>query len=478
MADVYGGCAPRGIAGNGSMVGRCAMRHRRKHARLLLAVVVVSAMVAALGAVLYKPLYAGYRKAIASCVEWGNSYKLSVAHLDDLLERDAALMSQARLIMAPRHDDATTLEQKVRSADAVLSSVSKRRQQAKTNPDVVIDCNSSRAKFESKSIVGDYRAHTAQAQRDIFDLDNAFDPLCDIVFDRDAGVSNARKGRLAAMLPGLQNLYDDSGSSASAAARASLSRALTQARADMNGNVRYSTLARDERDLYAVADVVIRSSNSTRHIDCSRQHCVALTFDDGTDTVNSPKVVETLRSNGTSATFFLMGQKMQGASGQIARRLPNEGFSIGSHTWSHEGLPRIMDKHDEGQQLDDAANAITSATGRAITLVRPPYGAVNEASRRYVADHFGAAIAAYGVDSYDWASGATAQSVERKVMAQVEPGSIVLLHDIHPQTVAALPRIIAKLKAQDYRFVTIPELTGQYPRAGSVYYSRTNILGM
>lgn len=85
-------------------------------------------------------------------------------------------------------------------------------------------------------------------------------------------------------------------------------------------------------------------------------------------------------------------------------------------------------------------------------------------------------IALYDVDSYDWAAGASARSVQWKVTAQARPGSIILMHDIHEHTAAALPHILDALHAKGYRTVTIEELTGQYPRPGYVYYSRDNII--
>ena len=59
------------------------------------------------------------------------------------------------------------------------------------------------------------------------------------------------------------------------------------------------------------------------------------------------------------------------------------------------------------------------------------------------------------------------------MLANTRPGSIVLLHDVHPSTVAAVPAIVAGLKAKGYTFVTVPQLIGTMT-AGTAYFSRTS----
>jgi hypothetical protein len=51
----------------------------------------------------------------------------------------------------------------------------------------------------------------------------------------------------------------------------------------------------------------------------------------------------------------------------------------------------------------------------------------------------------------------------------VRPGYIVLMHDIHPTTVKAVPTIIEKLAAEGYTFVTVPELFGGSLTPGKEY---------
>ena len=77
------------------------------------------------------------------------------------------------------------------------------------------------------------------------------------------------------------------------------------------------------------------------------------------------------------------------------------------------------------------------------------------------------------IDPEDWKV-LNADKVVRSVLSQVEPGNIILLHDIYPTSVAAALRIVDTLQAEGYTFVTVEELlalagTGAEP--GEMYLS-------
>ena len=241
--------------------------------------------------------------------------------------------------------------------------------------------------------------------------------------------------------------------------------------------------------LNTAVNAVVKSQNRKAGIDCSVQKCVALTFDDGPNDV-SPQVVKTLESEGVQATFFAVGQTVgvsaagaegaentsasTGSTGAEASISPlvralSAGSVIGDHTWSHTDLPS-MNSADRAQQLVDTNRAVQSVTGQPVRLLRPPHGAYDEASRRTaVALNLG--LVDYDVDSYDWKS-LNALKTREKILAQVRPGSIVLMHDIHQSTADALPDVIRDLRRLGFTFVTVPQLLDGYPAPGEVVYSR------
>lgn len=81
-------------------------------------------------------------------------------------------------------------------------------------------------------------------------------------------------------------------------------------------------------------------------------------------------------------------------------------------------------------------------------------------------------IIQWSVDSEDWKS-KDAQMIIDKVTSSVYDGSIILLHDIHPETIAAVPEIIRDLKKEDYQFVSLVTLLNN-PSSNETYYGEND----
>ena len=139
---------------------------------------------------------------------------------------------------------------------------------------------------------------------------------------------------------------------------------------------------------------------------------------------------------------------------------------IGNHSWSHPVLSKLS-LEEAKKQITDTENALTKVLGSSSKLMRPPYGAITDDIRNSLDLSF----IMWDVDSLDWKS-KNETSILTEVQRQVRSGSIVLLHDIHGETVNALPKIIDYLKGQGYSFVTIPDLLDIRLRAHQLFYSR------
>jgi cellulose synthase/poly-beta-1,6-N-acetylglucosamine synthase-like glycosyltransferase/peptidoglycan/xylan/chitin deacetylase (PgdA/CDA1 family) len=198
---------------------------------------------------------------------------------------------------------------------------------------------------------------------------------------------------------------------------------------------------------------------------------VALTFDDGPDPTWTPRVLDVLAKYHVPATFFVIGSEVA-RHPELARRIIREGHEVGLHTFTHPDLSKLpawrRDLENSQAQL-----AVAYATGRATSLIRPPYSSTADAltDKDYATVR---AMAAQGYvtvlddrDSADW----TRPGVDRIVRNATPHGddsAIVLLHDAggdRAQTVAALDRLIPDLQRRGYRFSTV---TGQpNPAAGT-----------
>ena len=195
------------------------------------------------------------------------------------------------------------------------------------------------------------------------------------------------------------------------------------------------------------------------------QKLVALTFDDGPNPSTTNKALDILSKYGIKATFFVLGKNISGNE-EILKRMKKDGHVIGNHSWSHPVLSKLS-LEEAKKQITDTENALTKVLGSSSKLMRPPYGAITDDIRNSLDLSF----IMWDVDSLDWKS-KNETSILTEVQRQVHSGSIVLLHDIHGETVNALPKIIDYLKGQGYSFVTIPDLLDTRLRAHQLFYSR------
>ncbi|MCP2251115.1 Peptidoglycan/xylan/chitin deacetylase, PgdA/CDA1 family [Lentzea aerocolonigenes] len=198
-------------------------------------------------------------------------------------------------------------------------------------------------------------------------------------------------------------------------------------------------------------------------VNCQEVKCVALTFDDGPGPFTA-QLLDTLAQHDARATFFVVGQNAT-YNAALVRRVAEAGHEIGNHSWSHPDLTKQTEEQIR-EQLSRTEQAVKTATGHAPTLVRPPYGAMNDKVRA----NAGKPLVLWSVDTEDWKFHDSAK-VAQTVISTVKPGDIVLIHDIHQTSVAAVPAILNALKERDYHFVTTSQLFGTTPLAAGTTYS-------
>jgi peptidoglycan/xylan/chitin deacetylase (PgdA/CDA1 family) len=198
-----------------------------------------------------------------------------------------------------------------------------------------------------------------------------------------------------------------------------------------------------------------RSRGNFAYFGGPRRREVAIGFDDGPapDTIAFVRMLERSRAQ---ATFFMIGRQVTAAyRGTLLREL-RDGDVLGDHTFTHPYLPAIGNVRD---QLQSTIRAIRSISRYTPCVFRPPYGAYNGSIVR-IARSLGLATVLWNVDPSDWALPGVS-AIKQRVLAQVQPGSIIISHDgggPRGQTLAAYPSIIAALRARGYRIVTIPQL--------------------
>ena len=177
---------------------------------------------------------------------------------------------------------------------------------------------------------------------------------------------------------------------------------------------------------------------------------VALTFDDGPGPYTAD-LLEMLEKNGARATFFMLGQNATIYQDTV-KKMADIGCELGSHSYDHPDLTTL--KADEiKNQMTRTNQAIANAAGQNATLMRPPYGSISSKVRENV----GLPMILWSIDTLDWKTRDAKKTIEA-VMDNVQDGDIILMHDIHKETVEAAEKLIPKLQKAGYQLVTVSEL--------------------
>ncbi len=193
----------------------------------------------------------------------------------------------------------------------------------------------------------------------------------------------------------------------------------------------------------------------------ARKRELALSFDDGPGPYTS-SVLRVLERFHAKATFFEIGRQVSEFP-QLTASLSKAGMVIGDHTEEHPSMTRL-DRASQAIQLDEASNAIQDAGAPAPLLFRPPYGAFDSTTLRLLRAR-DMVMVLWSVDTSDYALPGVKRIVA-SALAGAKPGAVILMHDgggNRAQTVAALPRIIERLRARGYSLVTVPELLRDDP---------------
>jgi cellulose synthase/poly-beta-1,6-N-acetylglucosamine synthase-like glycosyltransferase/peptidoglycan/xylan/chitin deacetylase (PgdA/CDA1 family)/spore germination protein YaaH len=193
---------------------------------------------------------------------------------------------------------------------------------------------------------------------------------------------------------------------------------------------------------------------------------VVLTFDDGPDPDFTPQILDILKKEKVPASFFVVGSMVE-KNMPILKRIYDEGYEIGNHTFFHPDISTIsLDRVN--LELNSTRKLIESITGRSTILFRPPFNADAEpqtlAEVIPVAESRKQSYITIGesIDPWDWQPGVTADSIIARTIRQKDNGSMILLHDAggdtREETVKALPAIIHFFKKNGYEFTTIADI--------------------
>lgn len=191
---------------------------------------------------------------------------------------------------------------------------------------------------------------------------------------------------------------------------------------------------------------------------------VYLTFDDGPHPPETERVLDVLRERGARATFFLIGSKVSGNEA-VLRRMLEEGHALGLHTYSHAGTFPLLSFDKMLADVNEGKRAVESVAGKKISLFRPPFGVTNPTIAKVIRT-LGLQTVGWDVRSFDTMFCKSSEHsykqsghdwyvpVVERIMKQVRPGSVILLHDRLDGASELLALLLDSLAASGYDFTT------------------------
>jgi peptidoglycan/xylan/chitin deacetylase (PgdA/CDA1 family) len=192
------------------------------------------------------------------------------------------------------------------------------------------------------------------------------------------------------------------------------------------------------------------------YVDDQGPMAIALTMDDGPDSLYTPQVLEIFRHYDIKATFNMVGSRI-GSRLSLVREVSAEGHTITNHTWDHADLTH----YSVGQVLDemDRCNEALAAANQHPTIFRAPYGNWSKAIFEACAQRRLRPVG-WSVDPKDWDSAhVSTQDIVNNVMRNTHAHDIILEHDgggdDRSHTIAALRLFIPALLDRGFHFVAM-----------------------
>ena len=207
-----------------------------------------------------------------------------------------------------------------------------------------------------------------------------------------------------------------------------------------------ATIDPDVARLISGHDVIWRRQTSAK--------VVHLTMDEGYEfETNSTEILDIAAAKGVRITFFITGSFLRN-NPDLVRRMLREGHQVANHTEKHLRASTALDTSTRTfiNEIRNLERSYQSMMGRPITrLYRPPEGGYSQRSLK-IADDLGYTTVFWSFAYADWdtAKQPDPTAAKNKILGELHPGSVILLHAVSDTNVAILGDVIDGIRARGY----------------------------
>ena len=184
---------------------------------------------------------------------------------------------------------------------------------------------------------------------------------------------------------------------------------------------------------------------------------VYFTFDEGYENGYTNQILDTLKKCDTPAAFFITGDYLK-TSGDIVRRIIDEGHIVGNHTNSHPSMPDLKSKEKIEDQLKILEEKVMSEFGYQMKFFRPPMGEYSEYILEIINNMgYTTVMWSFAYDDWDVNNQKGSQYAKDKILKNVHPGAILLLHAVSKDNANVLEEVINEIRNMGYEFKSLEE---------------------
>ena len=194
---------------------------------------------------------------------------------------------------------------------------------------------------------------------------------------------------------------------------------------------------------------------SNNHIQSKK---IAITFDDGPNPEFTPKVLQLLAEYNAKASFFCIGNTIK-KHPELLRQIHANGHEIGNHSFTHHYTIDFKSTESWLEEIKKTDQAIFKIIGAKPNLFRPPFGVTTPHLAKAI-QVTGHQVIGWNIRPFDVAL-KNPKTILKRILNQVKPGAVVLLHDKHERIAFILEQLLQFLQKNDYEMVTINDLINE-----------------